>query len=127
MNRTMRVLLAIAIVLSTLQVCALVVSLLAPQTGIPNLFTGLASQAELRWKVYFLSALVSLALGFVMRRRSSLAADAMVIAGIYLMVLANNGGLLARGYEQYRLVTSVLTLAFLLLLATRSDRAVARA
>ncbi|HEV8382074.1 MAG TPA: hypothetical protein VGQ29_10835 [Gemmatimonadales bacterium] len=43
----------------------------------------------------------------------------MVIAGVYLMILANNGGLFARGYEVPRLVTSVLTLALLLLLAIR--------
>ena len=121
MNRTLKVLLVIAIVLSTVQVGALAVDLLQTDEAVPSPLSALASEAQLRWTVYSLSALASLVLGFVFRRRHRLAGDAMLIAGIYLMLLANNGGLFARGLETYRFVTSVLTLAFLLLLAIRGE------
>jgi hypothetical protein len=119
MNRTLQVLLVIAIVLSSVQVCALAVDLLEPQKTSSDPLRGFASQAERRWTVYSLSALGAVVLGFVLRRRYRLAGDAMLIAGVYLMLLANNGGLFSRGHEGYRLATSVLTLAFLLLLAVR--------
>jgi len=122
MNRTLKVLLVIAVVISTVQVCALVIDLLTPQTDNGSPLRGFAAEAELRWTVYSVSAVGVLVLGFLLRRRHSLAGDAMLIAGVYLMLLANNGGLFARGHEAYRLATSILTLAFLLLLAVRGDR-----
>ena len=73
--------------------------------------------------MYSIGALASLVAGFLVRRRQRLAGDALVIAGVYLLLLANHGGLFAHGQEANRLVTSVLTLAFLLLLAIRGERA----
>jgi hypothetical protein len=121
MNRTLKVLLVIAIVISTVQVGALVVDLLQTDEAATNPLSALASEAQLRWMVYSLSAVAALVMGFVFRKRHQLAGDAMVIAGVYLMLLANNGGLFARGLETYRLVSSVLTLAFLLFLAMRGQ------
>lgn len=69
-----------------------------------------------------MSAVGALLVGFLLRRRRRFAGDAMVIAGVYLLLLANNGGLFARGYELPRLTTSILTLAFLLLLAIRDSQ-----
>lgn len=122
MNRTLKALLAIAIVLSSVQICALAIDLLQPQgENAPNLLSGFTAEAELRWTAYCIGALAALALGFTLRRQQRLAGDSMVIAGVYMMLLANNGGLFASGHEQYRLVTSVLTLAFLLLLAIKGE------
>ena len=119
MNRTLKVLLVIAIVISAVQVAALVVDLLTPERQIASPLQGFAAEAAVRWRVYLASAVVFLLVGFLLRRRRRMAGDAMVIAAIYLMILANNGGLFARGYEVPRLVTSILTLAFLLLVAIR--------
>ena len=119
MNRTLKVLLVIAVVISAVQVAALIVDLLTPPREAVSPLQGLAAEAELRWKVYAVSAVGSLVVGFLLRGRRRLAGDAMVIAGVYLLLLANNGGLFARGYEVPRLATSLLTLAFLLLLAIR--------
>ena len=119
MNRTLKVLLVIAIVISAVQVAALVVDLLTPpREGMSGLAT-FAGEAELRWKVYLVAAVAALVIGFVLRKRRLLAGDAMMIAGVYLMILANNGGLFARGHEVPRLVTSILTLVLLLLLAVQ--------
>jgi hypothetical protein len=119
MSRTVKVLLAIAIVISTVQVAALTVELLTPAPETSSPLQGFAAEAGLRWRVYLASAVAALVVGFLLRRRRQLAGDAMVIAGVYLMILANNGGLFARGYEVPRLVTSILTLTLLLLLAVR--------
>ena len=121
MNRPLRVLLVIAIVLSSVQVGALIVDLLQTEEAAPNPLSTVASEAQLRWTVYSLSAIASLVLGFVFRKRHRLAGDAMVIAGIYLLLLANNGGLFSRGLETFRLVSSVLTLGFLLFVAIRAQ------
>ena len=123
MNTTLRVLLVIAIVLSAVQVSALVVTLVQSDQDTTNALSGFAAEAVLRWQVYSIGALASLVAGFVVRRRQRLAGDALVIAGVYLLLLANHGGLFAHGQEANRLVTSVLTLAFLLLLAIRGERA----
>ena len=123
MNTTLRVLLVIAIVLSAVQVSALVVTLVQSDQDTTNALSGFAAEAVLRWRVYSIGALASLVAGFVVRRRQRLAGDALVIAGVYLLLLANHGGLFAHGQEANRLVTSVLTLAFLLLLAIRGERA----
>ena len=119
MSRTLKVLLVIAMVISTVQVAALAVDLLTPSRESASPLQGFAAEAELRWKVYLVSAVVALVIGFLVRKTRRLAGDAMVIAGVYLMILANNGGLFARGHEVPRLVTSILTLAFLLLLAVQ--------
>ncbi len=123
MNTTLRVLLVIAIVLSAVQVSALVVALVQSDEDTTNALSGFAAEAVLRWRVYSIGALASLVAGFLVRRRQRLAGDALVIAGVYLLLLANHGGLFAHGQEANRLVTSVLTLAFLLLLALRGERA----
>ncbi len=120
MNRTLKVLLVIAVVISTVQVSALVVDLLTAPRETASPLQGFAAEAELRWKVYSLSAVGSLLIGFLLRRGKRLAGDALIIAGVYLLILANHGGLFARGHEVYRLATSILTLAFLLLLAIRA-------
>jgi hypothetical protein len=117
MNRTLKVLLVIAIVVSAVQVAALVVDILTPPREGMSALSGFAAEAELRWKVYLVAAVVALVIGFVVRKRRSLAGDAMLIAGVYLMILANNGGLFARGHEVPRLITSILTLVLLLLIA----------
>jgi len=122
-NTTLRVLLVIAIVLSAVQVSALVVALVQSDEDTTNALSGFAAEAVLRWRVYSIGALASLVAGFLVRRRQRLAGDALVIAGVYLLLLANHGGLFAHGQEANRLVTSVLTLAFLLLLALRGERA----
>lgn len=123
MNTTLRVLLVIAIVLSAVQVSALVVALVQSDEDTTNALSGFAAEAVLRWRVYSIGALASLVAGFLVRRRQRLAGDALVIAGVYLLLLANHGGLFAHGQEANRLVTSALTLAFLLLLAIRGERA----
>ena len=120
MNRTQKVLLVIAIVISTVQVAALIVDISTPARETASPLQGFAAEAELRWRVYLASAVGSLLLGFLLRRRRQLGGEAMIIAGVYLMILANNGGLFARGYEVPRLATSILTLTFLLLLAIRA-------
>jgi len=122
-NTTLRVLLVIAIVLSAVQVSALVVALVQSDEDTTNALSGFAAEAVLRWRVYSIGALASLVAGFLVRRRQRLAGDALVIAGVYLLLLANHGGLFAHGQEANRLVTSALTLAFLLLLAIRGERA----
>ena len=119
MNRTLKVLLVIAIVISAVQVAALVVDLLTPPREGMSALASFAGEAELRWKVYLVAAVAALVIGFVLRKRRPLAGDAMVIAGVYLMILANNGGLFAHGHEVPRLVTSILTLVLLLLVAVR--------
>ncbi len=120
MSRTLKVLLVIAIVISVLQVTALAVDLLAPDEASP--FEGFAAVAGLRWMVYSIAAVAALLLGFVRRKRAKLAGDSLLIAGVYLLLLANNGGLFASGHEVARLVTSILTCAFLLVLASRDTQ-----
>lgn len=119
MNRTLKVLLVIAIVISAVQVAALAVDLLTPERETASPLQGFAAEAAVRWRVYLASGVVFLLVGFLLRRHRRIAGDAMVISAVYLMILANNGGLFARGYEVPRLVTSILTLAFLLLVAIR--------
>ena len=118
MNRTMKALLVIAIVLSAVQVCALAIELLELEETSLSAF---AAKAQVRWTVYWGGGLVGVVVGFRLRRRYQLAGDALCIAGTYLMLLGNNGGLFSHGHEAYRITTSVATLAFLLVLAVRGE------
>jgi hypothetical protein len=119
MNRTLKVLLVIAIVVSAVQVAALVVDILTPPRENMSALAGFAAEAVVRWKVYLVAAVAGLVIGFVLRKRRPLAGNSMVIAGVYLLILANNGGLFAQGHEVPRLVTSILTLLLLVLVAVQ--------
>src|SRR5256886_14375463 len=76
-NTTLRVLLVIAIVLSAVQVSALVVALVQSDEDTTNALSGFAAEAVLRWRVYSIGALASLVAGFLVRRRQRLAGDAL--------------------------------------------------
>ena len=108
MNRTLKVLLVIAIVVSAVQVAALVVDILTPPRENMSALAGIE-----------LTAFGQAPIGFVLRKRRPLAGNSIVIAGVYLLILANNGGLFAQGHEVPRLVTSILTLLLLVLVAVQ--------
>jgi hypothetical protein len=58
-------------------------------------------------------------IGFSIKGNSEITGYALIISGIYLMLLGNNGGLHSRGYEVPRLVTSIFTYLSLLALSWR--------
>lgn len=122
MNRTLKVLLVIAIAAAAVEVCCLAVELLEPSRN--NDITGAFSvKAEIRWLVYWFSGAGLLVSGLLTRRGGPrLAGDALCITGVYLMLLGNNGGLMSSGEEAYRIGTSAVTFAVLLWIALLDHR-----
>jgi hypothetical protein len=122
MNRTLKVLLVIAITIAAIEICCLAVELLEPAAD-ADMTGAFAAKAEIRWLVYWFSGTGLLVGGLLTRRGGPrLAGDALCIAGVYLMLLGNNGGLLSSGDEAYRIGTSAVTFAFLLLLALKDHK-----
>ena len=117
MNRTLKVLLVIAIAASAVEICCLAVELLEP-TRINDMTGAFETKAELRWLIYWLSGAGLLVSGLLTRRGGPrLAGDALCISGVYLMLLGNNGGLMSSGEELYRIGTSAITFSVLLWIA----------
>jgi hypothetical protein len=76
----------------------------------------MVDRAEIRWKIYWFIGLPISIFGFASSKRFSLPGNALLIAGIYLMLFGNNGGFWADGYVTPRLVTSFVTLFILIFL-----------
>lgn len=109
MSKTIKIFLIIAIVLSTIQIGALIVNLYEPTQLDKEYADNIRAQAALCWKTYFFGGLPLALIGFSIKRKNEISGYALIISGIYLMLLGNNGGLLSKGYEIPRLVTSVIT------------------
>lgn len=111
MHRTVQVVLVIAIVCSAVTLGALAVEYFEPIARETNEYTENAiARAELRWQVYWFSGLPIAIIGFFLMRRRELAGYALLISGVYLMLLGNNGGLWAMGFIGPRAITSAVTL-----------------
>jgi len=122
MNRTLKVLLVIAIGVAAVEVCCLAVELLEPMDQ-HDMTGAFEVRAELRWLIYWFSGAGLLVSGLLTRRGGPrLAGDALCITGVYLMLLGNNGGLMSSGEELYRIGTSALTFAVLLWIALLDHR-----
>ena len=119
MVKTIKILLVVAIVCSTIQIGALVVNLFEPTKLNDKYAENIRTQAALCWKIYFFSGLPLALIGLALKGKSEITGYALIISGIYLMLLGNNGGLLSRGYEVPRLVTSIFTFLSLLALSWR--------
>ena len=119
MGKTIKILLVVAIVCSAIQIGALVVNLFEPTKLNDKYAENIRTQAALCWKIYFFSGLPLSLIGFALKGNSEITGYALIISGIYLMLLGNNGGLLSRGYEVPRLVTSIFTFFSLLALSWR--------
>ena len=112
MNRLVKVLLVIAIVIASAQIFALTVEVLTPPEDYET--TELEMATALRWRVYWFGGLPLLALGLWLRRRHELVGHALSIAGVNGMLVGNNGGISSIGFEAPRLATAVITLLILL-------------
>ena len=99
MSKTILILLVIAIVCSATQIGALIVNLLEPTQINKEYAENIRAQAALCWKIYFFGGLPLALLGFAIRGKNEITGYALIIGGIYLMMLGNNGGLLSKGYE----------------------------
>lgn len=123
MQKTLRVLIVIAIVLCLVMFFDLITELIP--TGQPptdSYAIRYAQEALINWLVFWPAGLVLLCVGIVLRRNYSILGNSLAIGGVYLMLLGNNGGLWSRGYELWRLITSIISLAILLLIAVKLDR-----
>ena len=117
MTKTIKILLVLAIICSAIQIGALIVNLYEP-TQLSNEYAeNIRAQAALCWKIYFFGGLPLVLIGFAIKGKSEITGFALIISGIYLMLLGNNGGLLSKGYEVPRLVTSIFTFLSLLALS----------
>ncbi|MEW6131284.1 MAG: hypothetical protein AB1757_29915 [Acidobacteriota bacterium] len=122
MQKALRVLIVIAIVLSLVQVFDLVVELLrAKDPEAQSYSAGLANRALTGWLVYWPSGLILFLIGLFSRRKFLLLGNSLAIGGAYLMMLGNNGGLWSVGHEVWRLQTSALTLIILVVTAIRME------
>lgn len=122
MHKALRVLAIIAVVAALVQVCDLVVAVIKPEEAGNESSTSFAHWARLRWIIYWPSGLASLIIGGFIRKKAALLANALLIGGVYLMLLGNNGGLWSMGHEVGRLATSIVTLAILIWIALRLDK-----
>ncbi len=117
MSRTMHVLLVIAIVCTVVEICALAVNYFEPpQFTDEQYLSNMADRAEIRWKIYWFSGFPLAILGVFLSKKFDLPGNALLIAGIYLMMFGNNGGFWAARYVTPRLITTIGTLIFLLFL-----------
>ncbi len=122
MQKVLRVLVVIGIVVSLVQICSLIVDLTTPGTGSESWRSEFAKQALHAWRIYWPSGLAILLAGIVTRRLAALVGDSLLIGGAYLMLLGNSGGIWAGGYESWRLASSVVTLLIFILSALRTDK-----
>lgn len=120
MNKTHRVLITIAIAICLVEVAAILVTIIEPVSESPP--SPFASQALPRLLVYWIGGAIALLVAIGIQKKTPLLGLSLGIGGIYLMLLGNNGGLFARGYDELRLATSILTLIILALLAVRMDK-----
>lgn len=122
MSRTVQVIMVIAIVCTTVEICSLVVNYFEPPKFTDsNYLRNMTERVELRWKVYWFSGLPVAFLGLLARNKYDLPGNALLITGIYLMLFGNNGGFWAQGYVTPRIITSVITFLWLLYLI-RNER-----
>jgi hypothetical protein len=126
MQKALRVLIVIAIVLCMVQLFDLITDLITELTSTDqpdseSFALAYAKAVLINWLVFWPFGLVTLTVGIFIRKKLSLLGNSLAIGGVYLMLLGNNGGLWASGYEVWRLLTSIISLAILILLAVRLD------
>jgi hypothetical protein len=124
MRKAMRVLAIITVVASLVQVFDLVVEVIRPDyapDGSTYAQTAAAS-ARVRWMVYWPSGLFIFFIAYFVRKKAALLGNSLLIGGVYLMLLGNNGGIWSTGQEIGRLVTSIVTLAILIWVTIRLDK-----
>jgi hypothetical protein len=120
MNKAHRVLIIIATAICLVEVAAILVTIIEPVSQSPP--SPFASQALPRLLVYWLGGALALLVGIEIWKKLPLFGNSLGIGGVYLMLLGNNGGLFARGYDELRLAASILTLIILAFLAVRLDK-----
>lgn len=117
MSRTMQVILVIATLCTSVEICSLFVNYLEPaKFNDPDYLSNIHERVQLRWMIYWFSGLPIALIGWFTSRRFDLLGNALLICGIYLMLFGNNGGFWADGYVIPRVVTSFITLGGLLYL-----------
>lgn len=122
MLKALRVLTIIAIVTALIEIFDLIATLIQPiDSGSDTYAASYAKSVKVHWLVYWPSGLVILIIGIIARRRVALLGNALAIGGVYLMLLGNNGGLWATGYEIGRLSTAVVTVVVLIWIANRME------
>lgn len=114
MSKAIKILLVVAIVCSTIQICTLIVKISEPTKLDEKYNENIRARAALCWKIYFFGGLPLAITGFVLKSKNEIPGFALIISGIYLMLLGNNGGLLSSGFEGPRLVTSIFTFSALM-------------
>lgn len=120
MNRTVKVLLVIAVVCSGIEIACLVVNYLEPWLLDDTRYVEtMFSRADVRWRVYWFGGLSLALTGYVLKKRFELAGFAVAIAGVYLMLLGNNAGIMGSGLIISRLLTSSITFLGLLVVIGR--------
>lgn len=123
MLKALRILIIIAVVASLVEAFDLLAQVIPPaDTDSEAMASSYARSAKIHWLVYWPSGLVLLITGILVRRKAALLGNSLAIGGVYLMLLGNNGGLWASGYEIGRLATSIVTLMLLLWIAFRVDK-----
>ncbi len=120
MNRTHRVLLVVAIVVSLVEIFATLVTIVDPDSGLGR--PGGGTEQFTSVLVYWPAGLLILWVGIALRRKARLLAESFAIGGVYLMLLGNNGGLFQTSAAELRLTTSVITLVILVYLTIRLER-----
>lgn len=117
MNRTMQVIIIIAVICSAVEICSLVVSYIEPpQHNEESYLSNMIARAEIRWKVYWFSGVALALVGLFANKRFELLGNALLVNGIYLMLFGNNGGFWTDGYIVPRLITTFITFLGLLYL-----------
>jgi hypothetical protein len=123
MQKVLRVLIVIAIVICLVQLLDLITELIPTNERDSESFAlSYAKTTLINWLVFWPSGLATLIVGILTRKSFSLLGNSLAISGVYLMMLGNNGGVWAVGHELLRLVTSTISLAILILLAIKLDK-----
>lgn len=124
MQKALRVLAIIAVVASLIQVFDLVAEVIRPEYA-PDGSTyaqTAAQSARIHWMVYWPSGLLIFFIAYFVRKKAALLGNSLLIGGVYLMLLGNNGGIWSTGQDIGRLVTSIVTLAILIWITIRLDK-----
>jgi hypothetical protein len=123
MRTTLRILTLIAFLLAALQVADLVIQLITPpQTLNDQRATQVEPTAFYTWVVHWPAGVVLYCFGVLLGNRSTLLATLSALAGAYMMLLGNHGGFWANGFEERRLITSIVTFAIFGFTAYAFDR-----
>ena len=123
MLNSLKVLTLIAFTLAALQIADLFISLISTDSDPLNEWAkSFAVRAFNTWAVYWLAGLAFYVSALIIGSRLKLLSSSLGVAGAYMMLLGNHGGMWGAGNETLRIATSIGTFVLFLATAITFDR-----